>query len=501
LNVRHQECFMSTTLKESTKAKPTHPWLRRIYVAFVPGPTTPLLEEVTSGLLHHFHLQGHQVQTTPDDRTDVVLTTVRFGEPLEWRQALLFTVRKRFNLSRSPTLYTLVHVLPEELQRLLDHFRTVLAREPPDPADYRFPGLAPQAHRVLFEQGHRGGPILALERLVQAQAKSIHIILVVGDDRPLLAYHFDLVGAHPHSEAEDLESFYKDVVLRIVTTVSSREVTQHKVVGEPIPSVVWQRLSTPTAMRVAGQQLGERNFFTEMVHIANLVQVPAVTDAIASQYSEGCFATWDPTLGALITTVTGSARPVDKGSITDDDLAVIVGVRPDGRGALTRHVEGKHNDPPSSEAVEMMVMDSPLPTIPLDPAWHVTAQVPVARSKLHGHRGVAAYDPRRVEYVPLEPAYYHYPVSCATDAQAQGVKKAFARSAALQNPDDPRQVVFTVLPCHGVVIAEKWVPGTAPFQVIWETMDAGDLQVDNLIPQGTMQYASGPDGRRVLRTA
>jgi hypothetical protein len=149
----------------------------------------------------------------------------------------------------------------------------------------------------------------------------------------------------------------------------------------------------------------------------------------------------------------------------------------------------------------MMVMDSPLPTIPLDPAWHVTAQVPVARSKLHGHRGVAAYDPRRVEYVPLEPAYYHYPVSCATDAQAQGVKKAFARSAALQNPDDPRQVVFTVLPCHGVVIAEKWVPGTAPFQVIWETMDAGDLQVDNLIPQGTMQYASGPDGRRVMRTA
>jgi hypothetical protein len=270
------------------------------------------LEEVVSGLLRHFRLQGHQVQTTPDDGTDVILTTAPFGEPIGWRQALFFTVRSQFNLSRSPTLYTLVHVSPEEFQRQLDHFRATLAKEPADPGDYDFPGLAPQAHRVLFEQGCRGGPILALERLVQAQAKSIHIILVVGDDRPMVAYHFDLVGAHPRSEAEDLESFYDDIVLRTVTTVSAREVTEHEVVGEPIPSALWQSLSTPAAMRMAGQQLGERNFFTEMVRIADLVQVPAVPGAVASQYSEGCFATWDPTLGALIATVTGSARPVHK---------------------------------------------------------------------------------------------------------------------------------------------------------------------------------------------
>ncbi len=491
---------MSITLEESTTTKPTHPWLRRMHVAFVPGPTNSLLEEVVSGLLHHFRFQGHQVQTTPDDRTDIILTTAPFGEPIEWRQALIFTVRRRFNLSHSPALYTLVHVSPEEFQRLLDHFQSALAKEPPDPADYAFSGLAPRAHRVLFEQGRRGGPILALERLVQAQTKSIRILLVVGDDRPMVAYHFDLVGAHPRSEVGGLKSFYDDIVLRIVTTVSAREVTQHEVVGEPVPYALWRRLSTPTAMCVAGQQLGERNFFTEMVRIADLVQVPAVTDAVASQYSEGCFATWDPTLGALIATVTGSARPVDKGSITDDDLAVIVGVRPDGSGALTRRVEGKRNDPPSSEAVEMMDMDSPLPTITLDPAWNVTAQVPALRSKLHGHRGIAAYDPRQVEHVPLEPAYYHYPVSCATDAQAQAVKGAFHRSEAIQNPDDQRQVVFTVLPGHGVVIVEKWVPGTAPFQVIWEYMDAGYLQVDNRIPQGTVEYAPGLDGRMVLQT-
>jgi hypothetical protein len=492
---------MNANLEEFTTTNPVHAWLRRIRVAFVPGFTTPLLEEVASGLLHQFRLHGHQVQATPDDDTDIILTTAPFGEPIGWRKALLFTARRRFNLNRSPVIYTLVHVSLGELQRLLDHFRAALAKEPHDPKDYDFPGLASRAHRVLFKQGHRGGPILALERVVQAQAKSIHIILIVGDDRPLMAYHFDLVGAHPRSEAEDMESFYKDIVLRIATIVSTRELTDHEVKGEPIPSAVWRRLSTPAAMSVAGRRLGERSFFTEMVRIADLVRVPAVHDAVASQYSEGCFATWDPTLDALIATVTGSARPVDKGSITDDDLAVIVGVRPDGSGSLTRRVEGKRNDPPSSEAVEMMDMDSPLPSIALDSSWDVAARVPVVRSKLHGHRGIAAYDLRRVECAPLDPPYYYYPVSCATDAQARGIKDAFARSEALQDPDDPRQVVFTVLPTHGVVIVEKWVNGKAPFQVMWEYMDAGYLQVDSFIPQGLVEYLPGPDGGMVLQTA
>jgi hypothetical protein len=191
---------------------------------------------------------------------------------------------------------------------------------------------------------------------------------------------------------------------------------------------------------------------------------------------------------------------VDKGSITEDDLAVIVGVRSDGQGALVRHMEGKRNDPPSTEAVEMMDMDSALPTIVLGSGRDTPARVPVVRSKLHGHRGVAAYDSRWVEYVTLDPPYYHYLVSCGTDAQARGIKQAFARSEALQNPEDPRQVVFTVLPGHGVVIVEKWVPGKTPFQVMWEYMDAGYLEVENLIPQGPMEYALGSDGRMLLQT-
>ncbi len=197
--------------------------------------------------------------------------------------------------------------------------------------------------------------------------------------------------------------------------------------------------------------------------------------------------------------MTGSSRPVDKTNITEDDLAVIVRARPDGQGAVVRHVEGKRNDPPSSEAVEMIDMDSLLPRIRLGSGWDVQAEVPVARSKLHGHRGIAAFDPKKVEFAPLDPAYYCYPVSCATEAQAHGIKSAFSRAQSLQKPNDPRQVVFTVLPGHGAVIVEKWSPGKTPFQAIWEAMDAGQLQVTPRVPQGPMAYVAAEDGRMILQ--
>ena len=482
---------MDVVANQPIRTKPTHPWLRNINVAFVPGPATPLSEEVADELLRHFRLAGHRTLATPNDLTDIILTTARFGEPVGWRKAPLLSARRSYKLSRSPDSYTLVHVSRAQFQASMAHFQSALQKAPPDPQDYAFPGLAPLAYRVLYEQGHRGGPILSLMRLVQAQVKSIRVLLVVGDHRPLEAYHFDLVGAHPRTDAQDLDAFYEDIVLRIVTTTSTVSVSQHQVLDGLIPGSLWQRLTTPASMQVAGRQLGKRNFFTEMIRIPDLVSVPSVGDAVATQYSEGCFATWDASLGALIATVTGSARPVDKASITADDLAVIVGVRQDGKGAIVRHIEGRRNAPPSSEAVEMIDMDQVLPHLLLDSAWAVSARVPVVRSKLHGHRGIGFYDPARVEYAPMEPPYFNYLVSCGSNAQAQGIKRAFARAESLQRPEDPRMVAFTVLPGHGIFIVEKWVPGTVPFQTIWEYMDAGYLRVEDRIPQGPMGYVAG----------
>lgn len=491
---------MDSSLQLSSGAKLTHDWLHEICLAYVPGKTTPLLEECTRELLTRFESRGHTLLRQPEGHVDVLLTTAIFGEPINWRKSMLFTARGRYKLDHTPIVFTLVHVTPQKLQEVLDYFETVLAKDEPDPADYDFPGLTSRAYQTLYEQGRRGGPILSLVRLVQSQAMSIRNILVVGEDHPLAAYTFDLVGAHPRSDASDPNEFYEDLLLRILTAASTHEITEHQVDEVNIPLADWQAASAPPAMRTAGLELGKRHFFTEMVRISNLVNVPAAQESVSSQYSEGCFATWDPELQALVATVTGSARPVDKDKLSDEDLAVIVGVRPDGKGAVVRHVRSKRNDPPSSEAVELIKMDGALPRIELGSGWnHASARVPVARSKLHGHRGVKAYDPRWVEHVALEPAYYHYPVSCSTEAQAHAIETAFSRSEALSHPDDPRQVAFTVLPGHGVVIVEKWVAGKAPFQVIWEAMDAGSLVIDNYVPQGPLTFVQDKEGQKVLR--
>jgi hypothetical protein len=484
----------------SHSTKPIHDWLRKISVTFAPGALlTPLLERSAGRLLQTFTENGHRVQEIPDAETDLILTSAPFLQPLNWREALLFTVRRRFGLEHTPTILTLIHARPEEFQRALDDLEAILKKEPPGASDFTFPGLAPTSYQTLIEQGKRGGAILALERVLQAQAKSIRILLLVGEEQPQEAYLFDLVGAYPRIESVEEAAFYQDIVLRVVTALSTREVTKHRVAGEPIPADVWRGLTAPRAMLEAARQLGRRRFFTHTVHVAHLVNVPAVGDVVAEQYSEGCFATWEPSVSALISTITGSARPVDKDHITEDELAVIVGVRPDGEGALVRHVEGKRNDPPSSEAVEMMAMDEPLPRIPIPVDGPETpSEAPVARSKLHGHRGVAAYHPAHVEFAPLDPPYYHYPVTCATEAQAHSIRGAFARAESLRNPADPRRVAFTILPGHGVVMVEKWQTDKAPFQLIWEFMDAGYLQVEPRVPQGPMTYQPGEDGRMHL---
>jgi hypothetical protein len=488
-------------LSQSTIAvasRPRHTWLKQVKVAYAPGSLTPALEETVQGTLAAFAALGHTVQEQPTNETDILLTTARYGEVLNWRQSLMLTGRIRFKLERNPSVYTLIHIRPSELQGLTEYFDQVLVKEPPDPEDYEFPGLAPQAYGVLFEQGRRGGPILSVVRLLQAQTKSIRILMMVGDDQPEYVRHFDLVGAYPKSSAAEGEGFYEDIALRMVTTVSTRDVNAHVVVGDAMPYEAWQQLETPGAMLRASREFGKRRFFTDMVRIAELVNLPAVADAVSNQYSEGCFASWDPEINALVATITGSARPVDKDNLTEDELVVITGVREGGTGAEVRQVLDKRNDPPSTEAVEMMDMDSLLPIVRLEGDWETPVEAPVVRSKLHGHRGVSSYDPKFVEYVPLDPPYFHYIVSCGTEAQALAVKGAFSRAQSLQNPDDPRKVAFTILPGHGVVITEKWAPGKDPFQVMWEGMDAQHLVIDSHVPQGPLEYVSDSQGQMVL---
>ncbi len=471
------------------------PVLPTVHVAFLPGETTDLLDDLVPRLRKEFHRQGHMVQDAPDQNTDLVVTTAPFGRPLSWRQAAIFRLRPEYGIRHNPVVYSLVHATSAEFTDLMSRLEVALKPDDPDPLDFEFDGLNDTAYHVLHEQGRRGGPILALERAIQAQVKSIRVLLTIGEDRPERIFHFDLVGAHPQSTGT-LDGILENVVLRMVTTVSTEEVAEHEATSEVVPHNLWSRLTTPPAMAVASAELGGRGFFTEPVVIADLVNVPAVSKAVADHYSEGCFGTWEPGVGGLVTTVTGSVRPVHKGHVTPDDLAVVVGLRPNGMGAFFRPIEGKEPTPPSSEGVELMAMDQLLPRITLPEAWRTNGSVPVLRSKLHGHRGIAAFDPDRVEFVPLDPPYYDYLVSCASDAQAMGVKEAFSRSQALRDPKDPRTVVFTVLPGHGVMIAEKWVDDRVPFQEIWDAMDANALGVTSKVPQGPLRFVE--DGPRMV---
>jgi hypothetical protein len=475
-----------------------HNWLRKTTIAFHPGPLTPMLEKVANGLLEEFKQLGHNVLAAPRGKVDIILTTAALNVPVNWREALMFRSRRLFRLDSNPTVFTLIHARRDELQRLLEHLGKAAAKPKADPAEYDFPGLAPRAYATLYEQGRREGPFLSLVRLLQAQSMSIRIILLVGEDEPDEAYTIDLVGGHPKTICTDLKSFYNELVLRILTAVSTHEITDHQLLDNPVDQVTWKSLATPAAMRKAGSEFGRRNFFTQMVEVGALVNVPTLNDRIASQYSEGCYATWEPRIDALLSTITGSARPVDKEHLTDDELAVITAVRPDGAGAIIRHVAGKRNDPPSSEAVELISMDTRLPRISLKEDWGIDKEVPVVRSKLHGHRSVRSYDPNFVEHVHLDPEYYAFPVSCSTEAQARGIVAAFSRSEALTNPGDPRQLVFLVLPGHGMIVVEKWVKGKEPFQAIWEAMDSGCIEIDSLVPQGSFDYKLNMKGRRVI---
>ena len=474
---------------------PTHSWLKQLTISHVPGPTAGLAEQVTRDLIGHFEQEGHKIPSKPSPETDVILTTARLGEPLGWRDAFMLTARRRCGWKHVPTVFTILHATPGQFQEWMTKVEGVI-KEGPEAAP-PFEGVPASASRTLFAQGRRGGAILYLLRIIQIQTKCIRVLLVVGEEQPQYAFLFDLVGAHPQIWFGEPGAFYKDIATRVLTAASTSEITDHETIDPPITREEWASLTTIDDMTRASHELGKRDFFTEMIKVSQLAEIPGFSEAISSQYSEGCFATWEPRINGLLTTITGSARPVRKENITDKDLAVIAGIKPERDGALIRKVEGHPNHPPSSEAVEMIGMDLSLPKITLKDG----SRVPVIRSKLHGHRGVRAFDWTRAEYVPLPESYLHYPVSCSTDAQYRAVQEAFSNSYALQNPEDSRQLVFTVLPGHGMVMVEKWVEGKAPFQVMWEAMDSRIIEITNHIPQGAFAFETHGQHCRIAGTS
>jgi hypothetical protein len=486
-------------------AKTLHPWTRPISIAYLPGSVTPALALASQALLDWMRGAGCSVTELPNGSTDLIITTRQFGDNVSRDEALFFNAKRQYRLSRRPQVLTIVDVPEADYQSLVAHFND-LARLPEDEvARQQYSGLGPQAADIIAHQARRGGPDLAFARLMQGRLLSIRVMaLRTQAGRPYRAMHLDLAGAHPVTDATDLEMFGEEAGARVLTAVCATEVNHHTFVEDPVPADVWESLSSPEAMIRAGSLFTQFGFFTTPFYIEKLLGYRGISDAISAQFSEGCYAVYEPDIPGLLTTATGSSRLVDKRSISRLDQAVVVGTRPDREGAIVRPVAGMEPVVPSVEAVEMMGLCERVPMHQHLNSHGLPVNVPNVRAILHGHLGVAAFDPERVEAVMLDPLYYTQLVSCGTGALAEGTATAFARSQTLNDLRDPRRIVFLEQPGHGVVVVEKWPPkedGSRPFDIIHEYLSVGYLQMTLDIAQGPVHWepALGPDRLTLMR--
>jgi hypothetical protein len=495
---------MADTEADMTTQK-VHSWTHPISIAYMPGDNTAALDLASSALLDWLRDAGCTVTDLPENSTDLIITTRRFGDNVSRDEALLFNAKRQYRLSSRPQVLTLVDVPEDEYQSLVQHF-TAIAQLPEDEANReQYPGLGPQAADIIAHQARRGGPELAFARLVQGQVLSIRVMaLRTQAGRPYRAMHFDMAGARPVTDATDLEIFAEDAGARVLAAVCAVEVNHHSFVDDPVSAELWDSLSSPDVMVRAGSMFTQFGFFTTPLYVEKLLGYRGVSDAISAQFSEGCYAIYEPDIPGLLTTASGSSRLVDKRSISRLDQAVVVGTRPDHDGAMVRPVTGMDRVVPSVEAVEMMGLCERVSKHRHLNSHGLPVTVPNVRAILHGHLGVAAYDPQRVETVMLDPLFYSQLVSCGTGALAEGTATAFARSESLKDLHDPRRVIFLEQPGHGVMVVEKWPAsddGTGAFDTIHDYLSSGVLQMTLDIAQGLVRWemAPGPDGHSLMR--
>ncbi len=485
--------------------KNIHAWTHPISIAYMPGDHTPALDLAIHAILDWLRDADCTVTDMPDNNTELILTTRRFGNIVGRDEALFFNAKRQYRLSTRPQVLTMLDVPEAEYQALVEHF-TKIADMPEDEANLeRYTGLGPQAADIISHQARRGGPDLAFARLSQGQALSIRVMaLRTQNGRPYRAMHFDMAGAHPVTDATDMEVFAEDAGARVLAAVCAVEVNHHSFVDEPVSAELWESLSSPDVMVRAGSMFTQFGFFTTPLYVEKLLGYRGISDAISAQFSEGCYAIYEPDIPGLLTTASGSSRLVDKRSISRMDQAVVVGMRSDHEGAMVRPVAGMERVVPSVEAVEMMGLCERVPHHDHLNSHGKPVSVPNARAILHGHLGVAAFDPAKVEAVRLSSLYYTQLVSCGTGALAEGTATAFAASESLRDLKDPRRVIFLEQPGHGVMVVEKWpLPddGTQPFETIHDYLSSGVLQMTLEVAQGPVHWemAPGPDERPLMR--
>ena len=123
--------------------KNVHTWTHPISIAYMPGDNTPALDLASRALLDWLRGAGCTVTDLPENSTDLIVTTRRFGNIVGREEALFFNAKRQYRLSTRPQVLTLVDVPESEYQSLVEHF-TQIAKMPEAEASLkRYSGLGP----------------------------------------------------------------------------------------------------------------------------------------------------------------------------------------------------------------------------------------------------------------------------------------------------------------------------------------------------------------------
>ncbi len=134
---------MESTIVREVSTRRGHPWLQKITVAFTPGPDNAGVEEILEPLLGKLQAMGHRVLDHPGGQVDLVLTSANFGEPVSWRQAPMFSARRRFGLDHTPTVVTLLKTDQSTVDQTLARLEAGLRSEEPSPEMFAADGTRP----------------------------------------------------------------------------------------------------------------------------------------------------------------------------------------------------------------------------------------------------------------------------------------------------------------------------------------------------------------------
>ncbi|MET8824371.1 hypothetical protein ABZX40_07410 [Streptomyces sp. NPDC004610] len=332
-------------------------------------------------------------------------------------------------------------------------------------------------------------------RVLMARLGAPKVVVVTVDattDRVIEATLCTMEGGHPSEtentknteKTENTDSIAQGICDRLVAAACTREVAgRYDVESGAITAAQWADTSVPEALAAAGRRMGGLRLLPAPHRLTHYVspRLAAVYERYLGMkaFSEGMLFAFDPGLGALVVTASGSWE-VDKRALRRDDVTVVAHRLDNGRLRVLAPVSVSPKGP-SVEAWEVCALLEAVPTVRIrqdeDGAWiwdpHGTHEVPAIRAGLHAHVGVSAADPSRIETVPADRERYPYGFGCGTDLMIEVAQDTVRRSQAINDPDDPRHFVRWPMLYHGEMAVELWGPDqrTEPLSGLLDLFD------------------------------